>query len=344
MSLSRRDFLATSAACVASLGGQPPRTGLGVLLYSYGIRAAAERAKGFAEPLAFAEFCKARGAVCIQLPLGVRAEADAKGLRERVAALGVALEGIVRCPADDADRDRFEAEIRTAAQCGADVMRTVMLGGRRYETFSKPEDYPAFARRAEQSLKRAEPIARKYRVRLAVENHKDYRTDELLELLKRIDSEFVGVCLDTGNSIALLEDAQSTARDLAKWTFTVHLKDMGVEEAPNGFLLAEVPLGQGVLDLKAIIALVRSANPKARFNLEMITRDPLSIPCLTEKYWATLDRVSGRELAHTLAWVKAKASKQPLPRISPLPPEDRLAAEERHVRESFAFAEKTQLV
>jgi sugar phosphate isomerase/epimerase len=344
MPVNRREFLAASAAGVVGLGADVPRPGLGVLLYSYGIRAAAERAKGFADPAAFAAFCRDRGANCVQVPLGSRPDAEAKKLRDGLGELGVAVEGIVRAPADEKDTDRFDAEIRTAAACGADVVRTVMLGGRRYETFTKPDDYPPFAARSERSLKLAEPVIRRHRVKLAVENHKDFRTDELLGLLKRIDSEYVGVCLDTGNSIALLEDALTTARELAKWTFTVHLKDMGVEESPTGFLLAEVPLGQGLLDLKAITSAVRVANPKARFNLEMITRDPLVIPCLTEKYWATLEKVSGRDLARTLAWVRANPRKEPLPRIGKLPPDEQVTVEDRHVRESFEYAAREKLV
>jgi sugar phosphate isomerase/epimerase len=161
--------------------------------------------------------------------------------------------------------------------------------------------------------------------------------------MKKLESEFVGVCLDTGNNNALLDDPLETARALAPWTLTVHLKDMGVEESADGFLLSEVPLGQGRLDLKAVVGAVRKANPKARFNLEMITRDPLSIPCLTEKYWATLERVPGRDLARMLAWVRAGVRKEPLPRISKLPVEDRLKAEDRHVRESFEFAAREKL-
>jgi sugar phosphate isomerase/epimerase len=33
----------------------------------------------------------------------------------------------------------------------------------------------------------------------------------MLEMLKRIDSEYVGVCIDTGNSFSLLEDPIETA-------------------------------------------------------------------------------------------------------------------------------------
>ena len=341
MTVTRREFLAASAAALAA---DAPKPGLGVLLYSFGIRAAQQKAAGFAEPLKFAEFCEARGAAGVQVPLGTRPDGEAKQFRDRLAALGVSVEGIVRAPADEKDVERFDAEIRTAAGCGADVVRTVLSPGRRYETFAKADDYPAFVRRAEQMLRLAEPVVRKHRVKLAVENHKDFRTDELLGLLKRFDGEGVGVCLDTGNSIALLEEALTTARELSGRTFTVHLKDMGVEEAPTGFLLAEVPLGRGLLDLKAVVAAVRAASPAARFNLEMITRDPLLIPCLTEKYWATLGSVGGRDLARTLAWVRANPRAEPLPRVSKLPPVEQAAVEEKHVRESFAYATRERLV
>jgi hypothetical protein len=119
---------------------------------------------------------------------------------------------------------------------------------------------------------------------------------------------------------------------------------MGVEESKGGFLLSEVPLGRGLLDLKGIVTAVRNANSKARFNLEMITRDPLSIPCLTDKYWATMDKVPGRDLARMLAWVRAGAKKEPLPRIAKLPVEEQVKVEERHVRESFEYAANANLL
>lgn len=346
MSLTRREFVATTAVGVASIGvaaEPPPKTGMGVLLYSFGIHAREGKSKGFAESAAFAAFCRERGAAGVQVPLGMLNDTATKKLRERFAELGMFLEGIVRSPTEEKDLERFEAEIRTAKACGAEVVRTVLSPGRRYEVFSAAEDYPRFAAKAEQSLKLAEPIARKHKIKLAVENHKDFRVDELAALMKHFDSEFIGVCLDTGNNIALLDEPLAAARALAPWTFTVHLKDMGVEEAKDGFLLSEVPLGRGLLDLTAIVRAVRQANPKVRFNLEMITRDPLSIPCLSEKYWATLGRVPGRDLAQTLSLVRM-AKKEPLPRISKLPVAEQLKAEDRHVRESFAFAAREKLL
>jgi hypothetical protein len=99
-----------------------------------------------------------------------------------------------------------------------------------------------------------------------------------------------------------------------------------------------VPLGKGVLDLAGIIKTLRKGNPKVRLNLEMITRDPLKIPCLTDTYWATLSKVPGRDLARMLAFVRRQQKKERLPRISDLAREKQLAVEEGNVRESFAFA------
>src|SRR4029434_9007928 len=115
----------------------------------------------------------------------------------------------------------------------------------------------------------AEPIVRRHGMRLAIENHKDWRIGELLELLRRISSEYVGVCVDTGNSMALLEDPQAVVEAYAPRAFTTHFKDMAVEADPDGFLLAEIPLGDGFLDLRAIANRLKQANPGIRFNLEL---------------------------------------------------------------------------
>jgi sugar phosphate isomerase/epimerase len=347
MSVTRREFVTTSAALFAAgtVSGRPVAgANLGVLLYSYGIRSRAEKDRGFADPVRFLAFAKDRGATAVQVSLGVRTGDGAAEVRKTSDNLGVAVEGIVSPPADDrGGLERFTAELATARACGATVVRTVLSGGRRYEAFTKPEEFAAFSKRAAEMLKRAEPVAREHGVKLAVENHKDFRTDELVDLLKGIASEFVGVCLDTGNNLALLENPVGTVEGLAPFTLTVHLKDMGVEEAGDGFRLSEVPLGQGILDLKAIAAAIRKGNQKARFQLEMITRDPLSIPCLTEKYWATLGQVPGRDLARTLALVRKAARKEPLPRVSGLPLKEQLDAEDANVRASFDWAAKSGL-
>jgi sugar phosphate isomerase/epimerase len=347
--ITRREFTVAGLAAVAgfAVGADevPARANMGLLLYSYGLRTRAEKDRGFAEPIHFLEFARSRGASAVQVPLGSRTDADARLVRQAAEKHGMHVEGIVAPPKDTrADRDRFRRELATARSCGATLVRTVMLGGRRYEVFDRAADYPAFARRAEESLRSAEPIARSQKMVLAVENHKDFRTDEMVALLKKLGSDWIGVCLDTGNNLALLEDPRATVAALVPLTRTVHLKDIGLEQSPDGFRMTEVPLGQGCLDLPAIVAAVRKANPRALFQLEMITRDPLSIPCLGEKYWATLERIPAHDLARTLRRVRKYVRKEPMPRVSRMKRDEQLALEDHHVRESFAYAVKTKLL
>src|SRR5262249_18121465 len=148
----------------------------------------------------------------------------------------------------------------------------------------------------------------------------------------------LGVCLDTGNNIALCDDPMALIETLAPWAFSTHIKDMGVEADNDGFLLSEMPFGEGFLDLQRVLSVIRTARPQTRFTLEMITRDPLKIPCLTEKYWVTFPERNARYLARTLRLVHEQSFRQALPRISQLPRAAQLTLEEDNVRACLHYA------
>ncbi len=113
--------------------------------------------------------------------------------------------------------------------------------------------------------------------------------------------------------MALLEDPMEVVEALAPRSITTHFKDMGVEESADGFLLSEVPLGAGVLDLPRVVRALRATHREIRLNLEMITRDPLKVPCLTNRYWATFPDRPGRVLARSLGVVRAHPRAKPPP-------------------------------
>jgi sugar phosphate isomerase/epimerase len=274
----------------------------------------------------------------VQTSLGARDDGYTARVRGYLETNKLYLEGSIALPRDRADVERFTAEVRTAKKCGATLFRTVLLGGRRYEVFDSAAAFRKALEQGKQSLAWARPVVEKQEIRMAIENHKDLQAADLLDLIERIDCPLVGVCLDTGNNLALLETPEKTAELLAPRTFTTHIKDMGVEEYADGFLLAEVPLGTGFLDLPKLIAAVRRDRPSIRLNLEMMTRDPLKIPCLTPRYWATLETIPGRQLAEMLALVRARAGKKPLPRISELPREEQLRREDENVRQCLRYA------
>jgi hypothetical protein len=97
-------------------------------------------------------------------------------------------------------------------------------------------------------------------------------------------------------------------------------------------------LGEGFLDLPKMVAILREANPAVQFSLEMITRDPLRVPCQTDAYWATFADVPKSDLARTLRTVRASASDGPLPRVSHLPLDEQVAREEENVKKCLAYA------
>jgi sugar phosphate isomerase/epimerase len=344
MTWTRRELLAAGAGSLAGLlakadpGADAARPSLGVVIHSYGNRKANDKERHFDAPLTFVDYCRTLGASGAQTSLGVRDEAYAAKMRDLLAAHQLYLEGSLGLPRDRDDVERFSAEVQSAKRCGAKLFRTVLMSGRRYEAFDSVEAYHKVFEASKQSLALARPIVEKHEVRMAVENHKDLQAPDLLDLIKKLDSPLVGVCLDTGNNLSLLETPQETVDLLAPHAFTTHIKDMGVEEYAEGFLLAEVPLGMGFLDLPKLIATVRKARPQIALNLEMITRDPLKIPCLTPKYWVTLGQVPGRRLAEILALVRSKASKKPLPRISELSKEEQIQREDDNVRQCLRFA------
>ena len=345
--LSRRHFLHRSALGAAALTfGKLPSVfknqPMGIVVHSYASRwnsqTPSAKYPGFKNAVDLLEHCHKIGAGGVQTTVRDWTPDIARQLRSLTAQYGMFLEGSISLPHNADEAKRFEQEIKTAQEAGVSIYRTVCMNGRRYENFHSPEAIEEFKKNSVAALKMAEPIAKKLGVKLAVENHKDWRADELAALIKQIGSDHVGVTLDFGNSIALLEKPMEVVNTLAPFVLSTHVKDMGVREYEDGFLLSEVPLGEGILDLPEIVRICKKHNPDVNFSLEMITRDPLEIPVLTEAYWPAMQLVPAEDVADTLRMVRKNKFKTDLPRVSHLSPEERLAAEEQNNVESLKYS------
>ena len=338
--IDRRDFLhrATAGAVLLSLPDMPrflKDTRMGIVVHSYGNRwnskANSQKYPGFANAVDMLNHCSQIGAGGIQVVVNGWSADFAKSVRDKREKLGLYLEGSIGLPKKADDVAKFEQDVANAREAGAQILRTVCSSGRRYETYHSAQAFQDMRKNALVSLRLAEPVLRKHKVRLGIENHKDWRAPELVDVLKQINSEWIGVTLDFGNSIALLEDPMAVVQTLVPYVVSTHVKDMAVDEYADGFLLSEVPLGQGILDLPTMIVLCKKHNPAVTFSLEMITRDPLEIPCLKNDYWATFGELPGTELARTLRMVKEHKYKAGLPRVAQLDTEKKLAAEEENI-------------
>ncbi len=357
--LTRRDFVKNASALLATgtmghslLAHAPaaPLSKMGIASTSFmgaqipgspaqpGAAPPPMRAQG-RDAYEFLEKCHALGAGGIQTSIN----GDLKKLRARADELGMYLEGMVSIPRNG-DMTALEKGLADCKAAGITVVRSAMLGGRRYETFASLAEWKKWVDQSHAALTAAMPIIEKHKVVVALENHKDWTLEDFLRLLRTYQSEYLQVCLDFGNNISMLDDPYEVIEGLAQYAKSTHIKDMGVQPYADGFLLSEVPLGTGLLDLPRIIATIKKANPNTKFSLEMITRDPLKVPCLTKKYWEVFPDRNGRYLAQTVKLVHEKSSRNPLPAIAQLNAAERLKFEEDNIKACMRYVDEKQLL
>jgi len=346
--MTRREAIKITAAAPAALAamGQakaatPNRLRMGGTSTAFSIRAQYLKKQG--KVFDQLEHCHSLGMGGCETRLPSFEPADIKAFREKLEKYDMYLNADgLRLPKDKTELGEFERQVRAFVEAGAKRTRNP-LTGRRYEVFNSWEEFKKHTDQSMRSVELAEPIARKYKLKIGIESHKDWRTGDFVEWMSKLSSEWVGVCWDVGNNIALCEDPMEMLPALAPYCVNVHIKDMAVDWYEDGFLLSEVILGQGFLDLKKIVSTLRARDPEITFGLEHITRDPLQVPVYTEKYYATFNNLNyspmlARDLAHTLNLVRRNRTKIPLPRVSHLSLEDQLKAEDENILACIKYA------
>jgi 3-oxoisoapionate decarboxylase len=344
---TRRDVMMGGVALAAvtaipAFAADRPKSPLGVAQTALGhyfrkARGNNPNQRGPADPIATVDYVRSLGGGGIQM--AIPPDTDLKALRAKLDQYGMTFEGDIRLldkPSDDPAR--FEKELRMYKALGAPVVRTVCFVGRRYENFDNMEQYRAWRTNALAVLDVCVPIADKVGIPLAMENHKDRVVDEEVEVLKKFSSANFGALVDFGNNISLCDDPMEVIVKLAPYVKSCHIKNMAVQNYADGFLLSEVLFEDGFMDIPAMWAILKKSNPKLLPTHELITRDPLKVPVLTDKYWATWPDRSGKYLADTIRLVNANASKKPLPAVSTLSAEAQLQAEENNNIRCFEWA------
>lgn len=306
------------------------------------IRGAAAGAAAFPAE-SFVDLCQSFGADGCQMDTtqltstddaylaGVRRRIDEKGLFLELSVGGKFLE----------DADAFARTVALVRKLGAVRLRVALLHGRRYEDFRTKEQWEEFAGHWRRTLAKAKPWLEDARLPVGIENHKDFRIHELVDLIRSVDTPYLGACVDFGNNVAFLEDPLELAEALAPYAITTHLKDMGVRPYEKGFELSEVPLGTGFLPLARMVEVLWKRQPNLPLCLEMITRDPLEVPYLDDAYWTTFGGRDERRIERFRSEVLSKAWPNPLPRITGLPIDGMIAAEDDNIRRCAAFVRGT---
>lgn len=140
------------------------------------------------------------------------------------------------------------------------------------------------------------------RIRLAIENHDRFPSKVLAGIIKRLGTDWTGICLDTVNSFGALEGPQVVVDELGPFTVNLHIKDFSISRATHmmGFMIEGRPAGQGRLDIPWLIDRLRSfgCDPNAILELWTPPEADIEATIVKEMHWAEESVAYLRTLIH----------------------------------------------
>lgn len=186
-----------------------------------------------------------------------------QSLRRQAESLGLFIE----LGGGSTDPEEVADYLEISSKLGAEVLKV----GFRLDRYSKQTPMLEQMQRVVNDLNQSAGLAQRLGVRIALENHSHWTSEEGIFIVESVNSEYVGFCLDTGNSLLLLEDAVYTATKMAPYSFTTHFKDAAFGGTPYGAEILHVGLGRGVLDLPLIFNIIKTTAPDPNINIEVVS-------------------------------------------------------------------------
>ncbi len=220
------------------------------------------------------------GAKCLQLADNLPAhELSRDGWNALVAATqdaGIQLELGIR----GLTRENFENYLPLCADCQSPFLRVVI----------DADGYEPKTDTIIQVIRNVLPQLRKQRVVLAIENHDRFRARELVEIIQKTDENWVGICLDTANSLGADEGIYEVTEVLAPYTINLHVKDYAIKRFPHamGFEVTGRPAGAGQTPIPWILEKLSAFGKCQSATLEVwsVPLETLEITIRQEGEWA----------------------------------------------------------
>ena len=234
---------------------------------------------------------------------------DLAAFKESLAGLDLFLDTGGHNYAEDISPLRDAIEV--AHRAGAKAVRTTvsnMVEGNRIERGA--DGMRAYIDALVEPFQHVMPLAEDYGIPVGIENHQDLCSWELLDLSERVGSPQLGVTMDVGNAFAVGEHPLDFAERILPILKHVHIKDYTVHPTPSGYRLKRCPIGHGVVDWPAIIALFDAGAPQVQGCIELGASVARHIRLLEEEWWATF---AERPLASTIKAIRTlhQAAKDP---------------------------------
>lgn len=259
------------------------------------------------------EFCAAKSLNVLHFSeirfLGSLERDHLKRVRAYASELGLDLEIGMRsiCPSSTIfNRAAGTAEaqltsvIEAAPHVGSPIVRCVL--GR----FSDRSEPGGIERRIDDTIRVLKSVRARVvdaGLKIAVENHAgDMQARELKDLVEEAGSDFVGVCLDSGNSLWAIEDPHLALDVLAPYVLTSHLRDGVVWNTPEGAAVSWTRMGEGRVGIEDYIRRFIELCPASAVSLEVIVTDEPRILAHHDRgFWDAYRRMPAWEFARFLS-------------------------------------------
>lgn len=162
-------------------------------------------------------------------------------LRATAAGHGITLELGTR----GVRTEHLAAYLRIARRLGVTLVRSML----------NTADHRPTVAEATALLREAVPAYAAAGVTLGLETYEQVSTDDLLSVVRGVDSPHLGVVLDPGNSVARLERPVDVVHATAPYVVNIHVKDFSFSRRDGwvGFTFAGCLLGEGLLDYRHMI-------------------------------------------------------------------------------------------
>jgi sugar phosphate isomerase/epimerase len=164
------------------------------------------------------------------------------------------------------------------------------------DRFDRSVPWSAQLAAVEAFLRRFAPVLRDAGCQLSLKTHEEITTFEVARLVEAIGPDLLGVSLDPVNVLARIEDPVAAARRVAAYVRHVHLDDAIVRFADGGLERKLYPIGEGVIDWPAILALLADRAPGARYWIEL-HRGQFRMPLFDRTWLAAQPDLTVAELA-----------------------------------------------
>jgi 3-oxoisoapionate decarboxylase len=174
--------------------------------------------------------------------------------------------------------------IRATRAIGGTIIRlhlTPVLEGARAKQGSK---WKAMLDHARTTLSRETPIAADAGLQVAIENHQDLGSEELLGFADDAGPN-VGITLDTGNPFAVAEDPVAFATRVAPRLLHLHLKDYVAQSTPEGFRLIRCAIGDGCVPLREIADALGPSASRLTASIEVGALEARHVRVFAPDWW-----------------------------------------------------------